>query len=179
MEQTLKKMEPRLTEPSGNQLNKLRLNGTGIHRTFLGLLSKLNSITAHRIFQNPLSQLRIQWNQSSHNVRKPTEQARNSTAPEHTEPSRTHQANFKLTKQNSPGSSGLQRLGQSAGFPPHPPCAALRSPVQKPSCLDSYGRADSRHRTPLRCCLSLKWGQGLHAPPRVPRAHPLASPGSR
>ena len=94
MKQTLKKMEPRRTEPSGNQLNKLWLNGTGIHRTFLGPLSKLNSITAHRIFQNPLSQLRIKWNQSSHNVWKPTEQAQNSTAPEHTEPPRTHQANF-------------------------------------------------------------------------------------
>lgn len=119
------------------------------------------------------SQLRIRWNQSSHNRRKPTEQAQNSTAPEHTESSRTHQENFKLNKQNSLKLWARRNssAGGQASLSIRLSCAVL-PPVPRPSCL-----TPNAHRTASRPLPLTEVGSGLNAPPPCgPQAHPLASP---
>ena len=75
---------------------------------------------------------------------------------------------------------GSQNLQPSAR---HPSVPAMRGAVlARPGSLAALtptAPGNSRHRTALRCCLSLKWGRGLNAPPPCgPRAHPLAPPGS-
>lgn len=118
-------------------------------RTFQGPLSKLNSITTHSL-PRICWPTQIRWNQSSHNRRKPTEQAQ--IQPHQNTQRSSEPENFKLNKQNSLGSSGLplETAGRRPGIPQHPPWAALCSPVPAAQLLEA------RHTALLRRCLSLK-----------------------
>lgn len=155
-------MEPELTELSRvHWANSIQSQLTESSRTHWAN-SELNGTRAHTTFGSPLSKLRIQPHQNTQNRPESTKQT--------------------LNKQNSPGSSGLAEpsaVGSRPGIPPHPPCAALSSPV--PAARLLWLLRPQRQQTPH--CFALlpltEAGLGLNAPPPCgPRAHPLAPPGS-